>query len=827
MNSSHIRSDQHSSNVFANDSTSDSTNTGASDSTNTGASANIVASSVSQSVSANKCTSIPTSTSVSSASTSATSSTRGVLLVSCAITATCLITGATATKSNPAMDMGMRVGMGREGVINGSGSISGSINDSLHLPFTAKATATTGTQTTNKKQSQPSTHEESMLWGISRGGHNNKNNNNNNSNNSNNSSTKNRNHKSNKEDEINENIEKTKLSFSAISQTEKKTRKVKKKKKKLFNYKSTTSDGSAAGANAGAGAGAEDSTYTSKKEKSQPPPPPPPPPPLPKEKKTTTSKSYTSSTKTSTSSSSSSSQQKPSQPSSKEAMINQILSTKDYYKILNISKSTSTTLTSTQITKAYRKQAVITHPDKNNGNREAFDKVREAYDVIKDDVKRKVYDKYGLEGIQNPELYAAATSRFGNMFGSSAQGSAASAGSNLHEQLFKNFFGTSPSGGMFGNQFHSSSSSSSSRSSRQRQEPTNQNIKYELQVSLEDLYNGKEYNLEILLPSHATPTSASTSRYASKTRKIVQVEIPRGAKNQQSIRLSGYIDTISTATPADLIFVIKQKHHPIYTRKGFDLAMEIKISFKEALCGFDREIVHLDGRKIKISNPYFVGDDDGVHSQRKNGLTMIQSGDVHVLKGEGMPKFNWVEKKSSHDDGDGDHEHDHDEEVNKQYGDLYIQYTVDMPSTSTSNNRRNDADVLSPDERETLGELLDKLYGTKKEQYSSSESLNIDDNLDKLPRRLQLSSASNFGKASGTSSQFDSHDDDHEGHLADADDYHNNDHMFGFGRDGFHHHQQRRYGSSTGTSSSSFFSRGFGSGFAGGDDDGNVQCHQM
>jgi DnaJ-class molecular chaperone len=98
------------------------------------------------------------------------------------------------------------------------------------------------------------------------------------------------------------------------------------------------------------------------------------------------------------------------QPSSKEVMINQILSTKDQYKILNISKSTSTTLTNAQITKAYCKQVVITHPDNNNGNTEALDKVRAAYDVITDEVKRKVYDKYGLEGIQNPDLYVAATS---------------------------------------------------------------------------------------------------------------------------------------------------------------------------------------------------------------------------------------------------------------------------------------------------------------------------------------------------------------------------------------------------------------------------------
>eukprot|EP00957_Ditylum_brightwellii_P194904 14848850-Ditylum_brightwellii.AAC.1 len=79
--------------------------------------------------------------------------------------------------------------------------------------------------------------------------------------------------------------------------------------------------------------------------------------------------------------------------------INTILTSTNYYAILNIDKSA----TSIQIKKAYRARALLSHPDKlPNNDRRAFDKVSEAYDVLSDETKRKVYDAHGLEGLQNP-----------------------------------------------------------------------------------------------------------------------------------------------------------------------------------------------------------------------------------------------------------------------------------------------------------------------------------------------------------------------------------------------------------------------------------------
>ncbi len=69
----------------------------------------------------------------------------------------------------------------------------------------------------------------------------------------------------------------------------------------------------------------------------------------------------------------------------------------DYYQLLGLTKSS----TSTDIKKAYRKLAMATHPDKVKGKEDEFKKITEAYEVLIDEQKRQLYDRYGVDGLSH------------------------------------------------------------------------------------------------------------------------------------------------------------------------------------------------------------------------------------------------------------------------------------------------------------------------------------------------------------------------------------------------------------------------------------------
>lgn len=496
--------------------------------------------------------------------------------------------------------------------------------------------------------------------------------------------------------------------------------------------------------------------------------------------------------------------------------MEEIINSTDLYQILSLDKSKRSSLTSTQITKAYRRRAVQTHPDKLNGDRRAFDKVSEAYDILSDETKRKIYDRYGLEAVKDPDFAAA---RFAGMSGAFSGMSG-----SFHDHILKSFFGATYSGA-----HHFSSSRKSQPHAK------NHDLRYELEVSLEDMYKGTHTDIQISQPGGP---------------RMVQVDIPRGIVPGSTIRLPGMVDHVSTATPGDVIFIIRQRAHNVFTRKGHDLAMEINISLSEAINGFEREIVHLDGRRVRISSPRetysmaknrsdVVGDEE---SSNVDVPVVIQNGDVHVLKGEGMPKrtkldMTWSETYYTHGQ-DQDYEEPINDEAYLQercemFGDLYVQYVVEMP-----NAQQHHLQNLSLEERETLARLLDKLQGRDRDggqkmpmpQSKQSHPKSIP-----AARHLQKAKASDFGRASGIATPM--RDDD--GNMMDD-------------LDGAHDDNGPFSGSSSSSSSSSrtfhqyftsggpFFSRGSfpfmgsssssnGGSFAshGGNDEGDVQCQQM
>lgn len=285
-------------------------------------------------------------------------------------------------------------------------------------------------------------------------------------------------------------------------------------------------------------------------------------------------------------------------------IVESILKEDDYYKILGLTKDTLGSDPDRKVQKAYRKRAVQTHPDKTNGDRRAFDKVAEAYEVLQDAEKRRMYDKFGKKGLdqQMPQ-----------------QGG---------EEFFRSFFG-----GGRQNPFFSG----------------NRSMRFQLSVSLEDLYAGKSINVQ--LPDG----------------KAIQVDVPKGTENNEVITISGALDSQAGA-PGDVQFIVQEQPNRTFSRLGYDLVVALEISLAESISGVQRRIRHLDGSTIHVVS---AGEDE--HS-------VIQHNDVQKLVGYGMPK----------------------NEIGTEFGDLYIQYQIRMPHQKAS---------LSFEERDQLQKLLNKLEG--------------------------------------------------------------------------------------------------------------------
>jgi len=304
-------------------------------------------------------------------------------------------------------------------------------------------------------------------------------------------------------------------------------------------------------------------------------------------------------------------------------VVDEILQEEDYYRLLGLTSKQSTTAA---IKKAYRRRAVQTHPDKTGGDRRAFDKVAKAYEVLADPEKKSIYDRFGKKGVdQNNHMGASGA-----------------------EDLFRSFFSGGPAG----------------------PPSRNRTAKYKLEVTLEDMYEGLERNV------HVAPAQNPFQRRSMDSRKV-SVSVPRGALSGQRIVVPGAMDFDANATPGDVVFIVEQQPHPIYTRKGHDLAIRLEIRWQEALCGVKREVPHLNGKPLRI---------------RSGGGHILTTGEVHVLQGHGMPK----------------------DPQATEFGDLYIQYDVVTPSVSHAGS-------LSDEEKKQFASLLDKLEGRTAKSETDSE----------------------------------------------------------------------------------------------------------
>jgi len=284
------------------------------------------------------------------------------------------------------------------------------------------------------------------------------------------------------------------------------------------------------------------------------------------------------------------------------------------YDLLGVAPDASTD----EIKKAYRKQALKHHPDK-GGNQKTFQEITAAHDVLSNEEKRQIYDEYGEDG-----LYQSTQSESGRA-------------NDMAGSLFSLFFGKN-------GPFHRSSGNVHQRKSS--------DASLRMAVSLEDLYNGATKRIQIsrtvvcdkckgsgatvpdaesacpacqgtgvqemrqrmgtsMLFQQVTCTACQGSGrsipldlrceacHGYKTqvsKKILEVNIPRGCSEKNPIVLVGEADHLPGLEAGDVIIHLQVKPHARFKRSDDHLLVLEEVTLAEALCGCTKELVALDGR---------------------------------------------------------------------------------------------------------------------------------------------------------------------------------------------------------------------------------------
>ncbi|KAG9263073.1 hypothetical protein AMEX_G23066 [Astyanax mexicanus] len=257
---------------------------------------------------------------------------------------------------------------------------------------------------------------------------------------------------------------------------------------------------------------------------------------------------------------------------------------RDYYASLEINRSA----TDADIKKAYRRLALKFHPqsNRNPGSEERFIELAEAYDVLSDLRKKATYDTFGEEGLKGgipPEIAANGAWSSGYVYHGNP------------DKTFRQFFGGDNPFADFctqdGNEVDINFGGLRGRGVRKQDPP----IERDLHLALEDLFYGCTKKIKI-----SRRVMNEDGHTSSIKDKILTITVKPGWNEGTRITFQKEGDQGPNNIPADIIFIVRQKPHPRFTRQNADLTYTAHISLEMALTGFAVEVETLDGRLLNI-----------------------------------------------------------------------------------------------------------------------------------------------------------------------------------------------------------------------------------
>jgi molecular chaperone DnaJ len=313
----------------------------------------------------------------------------------------------------------------------------------------------------------------------------------------------------------------------------------------------------------------------------------------------------------------------------------------DYYELLECDR----TADAATIKSAYRKLAMKYHPDKNGGCRDSeskFKAVSEAYECLKDPQKRAAYDRFGHAAFKNGGMGGGGAQDFGGF-------------SDIFESVFGEFMGGRGGGG---------------RSAARR----GADLRYDLEVTLEEAFHGKETEVTIEVSAPCEPCGGSGAKPGTTAKqcptcaghgkvraqqgffvveracpschgagqviadpctacrgegrvdepKTLSVNIPAGVDEGTRIRLTGEGECGARGAPSgDLYIFLHVARHRIFEREGTTLLARCPVSFTTAALGGTIELPGLDGDVIEVRIPAGIQSGKQIR-QRGAGMPVLQ-----------------------------------------------------------------------------------------------------------------------------------------------------------------------------------------------------------
>ncbi|MED5330301.1 MAG: molecular chaperone DnaJ [Planctomycetota bacterium] len=324
---------------------------------------------------------------------------------------------------------------------------------------------------------------------------------------------------------------------------------------------------------------------------------------------------------------------------------------RDYYDVLSVGRDAS----EAECKKAYRRLALEYHPDKNPDNPKAaerFKEATEAYEVLSDPEKRKVYDQFGHAGLEGRgfntgnidprDIFESIFSGgggglgdlFGDMFGGGGRSRGPTRGSHLRVRvtipLQEAFTGTTRTITL--NRRENCETCSGSGAKKGTSPQTCQTCHGHGQVQR----NQGFFMVRTPCPAcHgageviADPCTDCGGEGMTPQQRDLEITIPPGVDHGNELRLGGEGEPAPRGGPSgDLFCLIEVEEHPLFIREGLDLLCEIPLTISQAALGTEIDVPSLNGTTtVKIPSG-------------------TQSGKVLRLKEQGMPAVNSTRRGS-------------------------------------------------------------------------------------------------------------------------------------------------------------------------------------